>query len=141
MKIQPPNLTDPLTAGNLLYDLVQMQQQDEEELRGGIYRNQLLEGFDGSGIEFKNCVFHGCQFSQCCLENCSFSPCRLQDLAACRVTLRGCKLMGVGMAHSLLRDVSFLGCNLRYAALGGSRLKAVLFDGCSLQESDCSEWR
>ena len=151
MKIQPTNLTEPLTAGNLLYDLVQMQQQDEEELHGGIYRNQLLEGFDGSGIEFKNCVFHGCQFSQCCLdnlsltdvllENCSFSACRLQDLAACRVTLRGCKLMGVGMAHSLLRDVSFLGCNLRYAAMGGSRLKAVLFDGCSLQESDCSEWR
>ena len=130
MKIQPPNLTEPLEGGNLLYDLVQMQQQDEEELRGGIYRNQLLEGFDGSGIEFKNCVFHGCQFSQCCL-----------DLAACRVTLRGCKLMGVGMTHSLLRDVSFLGCNLRYAAMGGSRLKAVLFDGCSLQESDCSEWR
>ena len=151
MKIQPPNLTEPLEGGNLLYDLVQMQQQDEEELRGGIYRNQLLEGFDGSGIEFKNCVFHGCQFSQCCLdnlsltdvllENCSFSACHLQDLAACRVTLRGCKLMGVGMTHSLLRDVSFLGCNLRYAAMGGSRLKAVLFDGCSLQESDCSEWR
>ena len=53
MKIQPPNLTEPLEGGNLLYDLVQMQQQDEEELRGGIYRNQLLEGFDGSGIEFK----------------------------------------------------------------------------------------
>ena len=53
MKIQPTNLTEPLTAGNLLYDLVQMQQQDEEELHGGIYRNQLLEGFDGSGIEFK----------------------------------------------------------------------------------------
>ena len=32
MKIQPTNLTEPLTAGNLLYDLVQMQQQDEEEL-------------------------------------------------------------------------------------------------------------
>lgn len=29
MKIQPTNLTEPLTAGNLLYDLVQMQQQDE----------------------------------------------------------------------------------------------------------------
>ena len=27
MKIQPTNLTEPLTAGNLLYDLVQMQQQ------------------------------------------------------------------------------------------------------------------
>lgn len=146
MKIQPPNLTEPLEGGNLLYDLVQMQQQDEEELRGGIYRNQLLEGFDGSGIEFKNCVFHGCQFSQCCLdnlsltdvllENCSFSACRLQDLAACRVTLRGCKLMGVGMAHSLLRDVSFLGCNLRYAALGGSRLKAVQFAGKRLQRME-----
>ena len=44
MKIQPTNLTEPLTAGNLLYDLVQMQQQDEEELHGGIYRNQRLEG-------------------------------------------------------------------------------------------------
>lgn len=36
MKIQPTNLTEPLTAGNLLYDLVQMQQQDEEELHGTI---------------------------------------------------------------------------------------------------------
>ena len=96
MKIQPPNLTEPMENGNLLYDLVQMQQQDEEELRDGIYRNQLLEGFDGSGIEFKNCVFHSCQFSQCCLdnlsltdvllENCSFSACRLQEAVLLLIT-------------------------------------------------------
>ena len=107
-----------------------MQQQDEEELHGGIYRNQLLEGFDGSGIEFKNCVFHGCQFSQCCLdnlsltdvllENCSFSACRLQDLAACQVTLRGCKLMGVGRAHSLLRVQSALCSHGREPVEGGA---------------------
>ena len=82
MKIQPTNLTEPLTAGNLLYDLVQMQQQDEEELHGGIYRNQLLEGFDGSGIEFKNCVFHGCQFSQCCLDNLSLTDVLLEQIPA-----------------------------------------------------------
>ena len=84
MKIQPPNLTEPLEGGNLLYDLVQMQQQDEEELRGGIYRNQLLEGFDGSGIEFKTASFTAASFHSaartifpspmCCWKIAAFLP-------------------------------------------------------------------
>ena len=94
MKIQPPNLTEPLEGGNLLYDLVQMQQQDEEELRGGIYRNQLLEGFDGSGIEFKNCVFHGCQFSQCCLDNLSLTDVLLENCSFCLPFAGPCRLSG-----------------------------------------------
>ena len=83
MKIQPPNLTEPLEGGNLLYDLVQMQQQDEEELRGGIYRNQLL-GLTAAASSLKTASFTAASFHSaawtifpspmCCWKIAAFLP-------------------------------------------------------------------
>ena len=100
MKIDSPKSVQPQEKGDLLYDLVLAQQQDEEEIRDALYQNQTLEGYEGSNMEFKNCTFRGCQFVDCrmsnfsfvdvVMENCNLSGCEPHDLACQRVRLRGC---------------------------------------------------
>ena len=104
LNLKSPQLSDPLEKSDLLYDLVQLQLTDEEEICSSRYLNQTLEDYEASCIEFKNCIFHNCHFLNCriqnlsftdvILENCDLSACHFEDLAAQRVIFKGCKLMG-----------------------------------------------
>lgn len=72
MNIDSPKSSQAQEKGDLLYDLILSQQQDEEEIQNTLYQNQVLENFVGSNMEFKNCTFQSCQFLSCRMSNFSF---------------------------------------------------------------------
>ena len=57
MNIDSPKSSQAQEKGDLLYDLILSQQQDEEEIQNTLYQNQVLENFVGSNMEVKNCIF------------------------------------------------------------------------------------
>ncbi len=45
MNIDSPKSSQAQEKGDLLYDLILSQQQDEEEIQNTLYQNQVLENF------------------------------------------------------------------------------------------------
>ena len=50
MNIDSPKSSQAQEKGDLLYDLILSQQQDEEEIQNTLYQNQVLENFVGSNM-------------------------------------------------------------------------------------------
>lgn len=56
-----------------------------------------------------------------------------------RVELKGCRMTGIQLAESTLRDVVVENCRVDLAAFRATTFERVVFRGCQLQEMDVAE--
>lgn len=56
-----------------------------------------------------------------------------------RVRLTGCRMTGIQLAESTIRDAEIVDCRVDLAAFRMTRLERVVFQGCQLQELDLVE--
>lgn len=73
------------------------------------------------------------------LEQANLANRRGQRVLLQRVRLRGCRMTGIQLGESTLRDVEIVDCRVDLAAFRMSRLERVVFRGCQLQELDLLE--
>lgn len=149
MKLSQPDIVEPLEKGRFLYSAVEAQEQGDD-LESMLFQADEIEAFDGSNLEFKNCVFRGVRMFRCSLEDCFmtdvlFESCdisnlKLGNLSAQRVRFEGCKMVGVQIPDGLLQNVSFVDCNCRYANLSNTKLKGAKFDSCFFQDASLDNW-
>ena len=61
--------------------------REDELLEGGVFRDQVLEGLEGSGMDFKGCTFEKCLFQRCDFTRAAFYACRFTacDFSGCRL--------------------------------------------------------
>lgn len=110
-----------------------------------------LDGIDATEVIFDNTtwdevVVDDCIFMQANLsklqtldvrvENTQFTAARCNDASLMRTVFTKCRLDGVDMSKSVLKEVTFRNCKLDLANFRFAKLHRVRFEDCSLAEAD-----
>jgi uncharacterized protein YjbI with pentapeptide repeats len=97
--------------GHLTRALLEGVQLGGARLRGVTMRNVVAQSIDGSRLD--------------CMQG-----------VADRVEFAGCRMTGVELAESELREVAFRDCKLDYANFRNATLSGVTFEDCVLTDAD-----
>ncbi len=143
MKINPPILPAALTETADLESAVQYARQEEDDVRGLLFRGGSSDDLRLHGpLEFRGCVFENWRFSACAMQgiglvdvifrNCDLSNLDLTGCSVMRCTLMDCKAVGLLLPQAKLRHFRALDCQMRMANLSGCKCKAASFTRCDL---------
>lgn len=144
-KLDRPNLPDRLREDYPLRAAAIQAMDDDEDVSGRLFAQQILANVTGGVLEFKGCRFDRCSFvevqpDRMSFVDCEFIKCELSNLALSgaamkRVHFSDCHLTGLGMEKCALTDVTFENCMMDYLSLSESKLDRVRFVSCRMRES------
>lgn len=139
-KLLAPNLPDKLPLAHI------NEFHDEDRVKLSLikdctFKAQNAANIDVSQVLFKNIIFNRIHwpfakitdaiFEKCDLSNVDFSQCFMD-----RVRFNNCKLMGIDMTESCLKNTVFDDCNAAYSVLRYIDCKEVNFYNSSFAEAD-----
>ncbi|AEP86050.1 pentapeptide repeat-containing protein [Bacillus spizizenii] len=93
-----------------------------------IFRNVVFIDVSFRHIELTDVIFEKCDLS-----NADFSGAVIH-----RTSVKQSKMVGMNVAESTLRNVSFEECHGHFSSFSYSNMKQVRFDHCALMQSECS---
>lgn len=149
MKLLSPVLAEPLERAGELAEALYDCAENDEEVRGQQFENEVLHQAEVGGVELSGCKLIGCRFVGCSFEktgftdvvfeNCDLSNCVMNGAVLHRVEFRNCKLVGCAFEEAYLRNVKLENCACGYVAVRHSDVKTVTFFGCDLTGADFFE--
>lgn len=144
VKIEAPKLPSTLDA----LDVPDYEWADEHEISDSIIKDCSIQNqsaykacFDR--VVFNNVVFRAtslrkAEFTDVRFENCDLSNIELSEVVLHRVSFHNCKMLGMDITGSTLRNVLFEQCAGDYAVMRFSNAKNVKFVKSSLAKADMS---
>ncbi|CAM4429032.1 uncharacterized protein YjbI with pentapeptide repeats [Paenibacillus endophyticus] len=143
-KLDLPKIPEGLTA----LDVPDYEWADEHEISDSIIEdcgihNQSAYKPCFDRVVFQNVVFRGtslrkAEFTDVRFVNCDLSNIDLSEVILHRVSFHNCKLLGMDITGSTLRNVWFEQCYADYAVLRFTNAKGVKFEKTSLAKADLS---
>ena len=144
-QIQYPKLPKELHFVDLSIRNIQNEEVfSTEAFYDCIIENQIAENLTFKQCIFKNVVFNNILFKFIDLtdvrfENCDLSNTDLSKAVIHRVELVNCKVIGINLGDSTLRNVVFKQCNGNYACFRFANFGQVIFKDCLLRNTDFGE--
>jgi uncharacterized protein YjbI with pentapeptide repeats len=140
-KIEPPVIPEGLAYSepDLRLDseqVIRLVSIHDREIEGQAADKVAFEKVRLSNVTFSRNELRNLEFTDVVFDKCDLSNADFRESNLHRVEFHQCKIMGLDMSESTLRNVLFRSCSGEYAVFRFANLKQTIFDQCSLQESD-----
>ncbi|WLD94599.1 pentapeptide repeat-containing protein [Alkalihalobacillus sp. AL-G] len=144
LKITNPKIPSELDSIDLKEKLQYEQHFNMCIIRDCEINGETIEKLCFENVVFKNVTFYDVSFrflelTDVMFEKCDLSNVDFSDAIVHRVHMKDCKMVGMNLAGSALRNISLDGCIGNMAAFGYSDCKNVQFRNSSLCNSDFFE--
>lgn len=144
-KLDHPNLPEKLRDDYSLQAAAIQAMEDDEDVSGRLFVQQVLKNVSGGVLEFKACRFDRCAFEdvqplRMSFVDCEFIKCEMSNLALTgaamkRVRFADCHLTGLSLEKTVLTDVCFDHCMMDYLSVAEGKLDRVRFESSRMRES------
>lgn len=139
-KILEPNLKDKLIICNDIKQLLENDVIYDYEINNCIIDNQYNQLFHFDGCYFKKVKFISnnnikVRFINCIFEDCDFSNFRMSNSTINQVAFNNCKLYGIDLSISDIRDVIFFNTTLSFGNFTDCHMDYCMFNNCDMQNS------
>lgn len=149
MKISEPNIIGEPELVLDAEELINEARADDADVTSRYFKDAVLQGFDLSGVCFKNVIFENCRFTDCIapktgfidviFKACDLSNGDFADGYFKRCVFSSCKLMGTNLQNSGFQSVTLENCNAKYAALDKNSWTLMRVIDSDMSDANISE--
>jgi uncharacterized protein YjbI with pentapeptide repeats len=109
------------------------------DLSGGRARSVSVRASRLRGTSLSGAEMEGLELTDDELRGCDLANLRAHHGSWMRVSAETCRMTGLSVVDSLLRDVVVRDCRIDLASFGGCRLQRVTFEDCHMEQTDFLE--